>query len=58
MSYNEHTGQKQSTKVPSQSYMDNWDRIFGSKVKRSGPSVQTDAQEADTRQGPTSQKIV
>ncbi len=28
MSYNEHTKQKQQTKVPSKEYRDNWDLIF------------------------------
>jgi len=31
VSKNEHTGQKQQTKVPSQQYKDNYDLIFGKK---------------------------
>lgn len=31
MSINEHTGQSQRTKAPTDKFRDGWDRIFGSK---------------------------
>ncbi len=34
MSYNEHTKQKQQTKVPSKEYRDNWDSIFKKKEEK------------------------
>lgn len=34
MSTNEHTGQKQQTKVPSKEYQENWEKIFGKKEEK------------------------
>jgi hypothetical protein len=44
MSYNEHTKQKQQTKVPTDDYRKNWDNIFKKEEKKnaskaSGPHV-------------------
>ncbi len=34
LSYNEHTKQKQQTKIPSKEYRDNWDTIFKKKEEK------------------------